>query len=245
MPPVASQNESADVAADSRIKASDSISYWSGHPPTVNSMLGGYPQISRTDLRGSAAFYTKLLRKHPSVASGKPVIGVDCGAGIGRITAGFLSTVCDVVDFVEPVEAFALEVKKQQMEGKGSVGKGWVESLENWAPEKGRYDLIWIQWCTLYLTDIQLVDCLKRCRDAISVPDGWIVVKENTSKSIELGGDGKDVYDEDDSSVTRTETKFLKIFDDAGLNVMAKEIQRGFPKSLGLFPVRTYALRPR
>lgn len=245
MPPVASQNESEEVAVDSRITASESISYWSGHPPTVNSMLGGYPQISRADLRGSTAFYAKLLRKHPPVASGKLVIGVDCGAGIGRITAGFLSTVCDVVDFVEPVEAFALELKKQPMEGKGSVGKGWVESLEDWTPEKDRYDLIWIQWCTVYLTDTQLVGCLKRCRDAINVPDGWIVVKENTSKSIKLGGDGKDVYDEDDSSVTRSEDKLLKLFDEAALNVLAQETQRGFPRSLGLFPVRTYALRPR
>lgn len=72
-------------------------------------MLGGYPQISRTDLRGSASFYAKLLRQHPRVKATSSITGVDCGAGIGRVTAGFLSTVCDIIDIVEPVEALPLK----------------------------------------------------------------------------------------------------------------------------------------
>lgn len=207
-------------------------------------MLGGYPQISRTDLRGSASFYAKLLRQHPRASSEGSIVGVDCGAGIGRVTAGFLSTVCDIVDVLEPVEAFAHEAKKQSMEGnRGAVGDVFVQGLESWTPEAGRYDLIWNQWCTFYLTDVQFVAYLKRCGSAIK-KDGWIIVKENTTKDVKDGGDGKDVFDEEDSSVTRNDAKYLSIFQQAGMRVMSKETQRGFPKGLGLFPVRMYALRP-
>ena len=170
-------------------------------------------------------------------------MGVDCGAGIGRVTAGFLSTVCDVVDVVEPVQSLAEEVKNQEMKS-GVVGELYIKGLEDWAPEKGKYDLIWNQWCSGYLTDAQLVAYLRRCAGAIKKPDGWIVVKENINKDVQDGGTGKDLFDDIDSSVTRTDGKFLSIFKEAGLNILSKETQKGFPKSLGLFPVRLYALRP-
>jgi hypothetical protein len=36
---------------------------------------------------------------------------VDCGAGVGRVTEGFLSHVCEVVDAVEPVAKFTQVMK--------------------------------------------------------------------------------------------------------------------------------------
>ena len=240
---VSPQTQSKDQPPDAQISPKTSLAYWSSHPPTVNTMLGGYPQISRTDLRGSASFYAKLLRLHPRDPSEGPIVGVDCGAGIGRVTAGFLSTVCDVVDVLEPVQAFAQEAKKQKMEGsRGSVGEVFMQGLESWTPKAGKYDLIWNQWCTVYLTDAQFVAYLRRCGEAMK-KDGWIVVKENTSKDSKDGGTGEDVYDAEDSSVTRTDAKFLSIFEHAGMKVLHKEVQRGFPKGLGLYPVRMYALR--
>ena len=170
-------------------------------------------------------------------------MGVDCGAGIGRVTAGFLSTVCDVIDVVEPVQSFVEEVKNQKL-GKGAIGELFVKGLEDWTPETGRYDLIWNQWCTGYLTDEHFVAYLRRCADAIKRPDGWIVVKENTSRDVKDGGNGKDVFDKQDSSVTRTNDNFLRIFKEAGVRVLSKETQKGFPKGLGLFPVRIYGLKP-
>jgi protein N-terminal methyltransferase len=50
------------------------------------------------------------------------------------------------------------------------------------------------------------------------------------------------VYDETDSSVTRTDEKFRQIFKDAKLKIVATELQRGMPK--GLYEVRSYALQP-
>ena len=227
-------------APDAHISTTDSLSYWNTISPTVDGMLGGYPEVSRIDLKGSANFLAKIRRTFPSSTSSSrnaPLCrGVGCGAGIGRITAGFLSNVCEIVDIVEPVEKFAMEVKTAKKTGKGSVGNVYVSGLEVWQPEE-RYDLVWAQWCLGYLTDVQLIGFLKRCKESLTT-DGWIVVKENLSNDI----DGNDAFDETDSSVTRTHEKFQYWFKEADLRLLKTETQRGFPK--GLYPVRMYALRP-
>jgi len=87
------------------------------------------------------------------------------------------------------------------------------------------------------LTDAQFLEYLKRAT-AVLTAGGWIVVKENLSNN-HLG---EDVYDETDSSVTRTDEKFRQLFKDAKLKIVASELQRGMPK--GLYDVRSYALQP-
>ena len=67
---------------------------------------------------------------------------------------------------------------------------------------------------------------------------GWIVIKENLSTDKE----GRDVFDEEDSSVTRTDEKWRMLFGEAGVKVLKTDLQRGFPREL--YPVRFYALRP-
>ena len=228
---------STNPAPDANISTTDALKYWNTVSTTVDGMLGGYPGISRTDLKGSATFFAKLRREYPSLsADGALQRGVDCGAGIGRITAGFLSTVCEVVDVVEPVEKFAREIKGQNMVGRGAVGSICVTGLEDWVPEV-QYDLIWNQWCLGHLTDKQLVAYLGRCKKAVTI-DGWIIVKENMSTNV----NGEDVFDRLDSSVTRTDQKFRQLFKEADVRVVKTEVQKGFPK--GLYPVRFYALKP-
>ncbi|CZT22635.1 related to putative methyltransferase [Ramularia collo-cygni] len=219
---------------DSQIDHAAAIAYWSSTPATVSGVLGGYPQVSRVDLQGSANFFGKLRRtsKHFPKTSGKLTRAVDCGAGVGRITKGLLSEIAQVVDIVEPVKSFTDEVKDE-----GCVGKIYNVGLEGWKPEY-TYDLIWNQWCVGQLTDVQLVAYLKTL-PAFLNEGGWIIVKENMSNH-HLG---EDVFDPDDSSVTRTDVKFRKIFEDAGLKLLATEVQKRFPKDL--YPVRAYALQPK
>lgn len=50
----------ADAPPDSLIRADDSRQYWSSVDADVNGMLGGFPQVSRIDLRGSRSFLAKL-----------------------------------------------------------------------------------------------------------------------------------------------------------------------------------------
>lgn len=68
-----------------------------------------------------------------------------------------------------------------------------------------------------------------------------MVVKENMSTD----PNGEDMYDDLDSSVTRSNEKFRKIFKDAGMDVILSEIQSGFPKKYKVLPVRSYALRAK
>ncbi|KAI9797679.1 MAG: Alpha N-terminal protein methyltransferase 1 [Piccolia ochrophora] len=234
----------SSVSADSQIDHAAALNYWSSVPPTISGLMGGYPQISRVDLQGSANFLAKV-RRQSSGSSVKSLLsrGVDCGAGIGRVTQGFLAEVCELVDLVEPVQTFTDEIESgetfRDLREVGKIGQVFRRGLEEWEPGVEKYDLIWNQWCLGHLTDVQLVAYLERCRSALR-PGGWIVVKENMSTS----SDRSDVYDGVDSSVTRTDEKFREVFRKAGLKIVKTELQAGFPKNLELYPVRSYALGP-
>ncbi|KAI4146232.1 MAG: hypothetical protein L6R39_003530 [Caloplaca ligustica] len=220
---------------DAQISQADALTYWNSIPATVDGMLGGYPHISRVDIRGSLNFVEKLRRLHAFPAPGMWSRGVDCGAGIGRVTAGVLSKVCGIIDVVEPVDRFAKEVRVAKLAGEGKAGEVYIAALQDWTPVE-KYDLLWHQWCLGHLTDTEMCRYLKKCREIVK-EGGWIVVKENMSTDPE----GKDIFDEVDSSVTRTDTKFRVLFEGAGLKIVKTEVQTGFPK--GLLPVRFYALQ--
>jgi protein N-terminal methyltransferase len=244
---------------DASINIDHSLEYWNSVSSDVNGMLGGYPQTSRIDLQGSSNFLTKLRRgKTPtSKIPLQPLERVaDCGAGIGRITKGLLLGVAKKVDVVEPVKKFTDELVQSlgngeyagdgvSNDGKGQVGEVINLGLQDWIPEPGAYDIIWNQWCLGHLTDAQLVVYLERCKEGLraaregeEASRAWIIVKENLSTDIRH----KDIYDEEDSSVTRSDDKFRRLFKEAGLKIVATEQQRGMPKEL--FPVRVYALKP-
>ncbi|KAF2104718.1 hypothetical protein NA57DRAFT_12379, partial [Rhizodiscina lignyota] len=218
----------------------DAIRYWSGVSADNNGVLGGYPQVSRVDLQGSTQFLTKLRRKSKkfSPTTGPLPRVVDCGAGIGRLTKGFLGKVAEVVDIVEPVTQLTDVITSgedfAELRQKGVVGDIYNVGLEKWTPREGReYTVIWNQWCLGQLTDRQLIDYFRRIKPFVA-EGGWIVVKENMSTD----PNGLDIFDETDSSVTRSDGKFRQIFERAGLKMIAQELQRGMPK--GLYPVRTY-----
>ncbi|KAL1611811.1 hypothetical protein SLS60_000031 [Paraconiothyrium brasiliense] len=246
-------------APDALINHAQSIEYWNSVSADAAGMLGGYPQTSRIDLQSSSNFLTKLRRAKstlPAKQSLPPLDRVaDCGAGVGRITKEFLLKVSRRVDVVEPVKKFTDELVQSlgsgewggdgdagAAAGRGQVGEVINLGLQDWVPEQGAYDAIWNQWCLGHLTDVQLVAYLERCKVGLrKEEDGrqsWIVVKENLSTDLK----GKDIYDEEDSSVTRSDEKFRQLFKEAGLEIVATELQKGFPKEL--FPVRIYALKP-
>jgi protein N-terminal methyltransferase len=246
---------SASPAPDALIDHDQSITYWNSVSADTNGMLGDYPQVSRIDLQGSSNFLTKL-RRSKSRAAKQPLPPMsrvaDCGAGVGRVTKGLLLNVGRKVDVVEPVKKFTDELVQSLGNGewagdgegsgketRGQVGEVINMGVQDWTPEVGVYDMIWNQWCLGYLTDSQLLEYFRRCKEGL-VKEGrsWIVVKENMSTHARR----LDMFDDEDSSVTRTDEKFRELFKEAGLRVVATELQRGFPK--GLFPVRMYALVP-
>lgn len=235
-----------ESAPDSQIDVDTAIKYWSGTSADVTGMLGGYPHVSKADLQGSSNFLAKLRRSSTTYPPSQKLRRVaDCGAGIGRITLGFLSKVSDVVDIVEPVAKFTARITEgedfAEARARNGIGRVYNVGLEAWKPEfkteDDKYDLIWNQWCLGQLPDERLVQYLKDSQDWIK-PGAWIVVKENLAND----PTGVDIYDDTDSSVTRTDEKFRALFERAGLKIVSTELQRGFPKEL--YPVRVYALRP-
>ncbi|KAJ4391297.1 hypothetical protein N0V93_004914 [Gnomoniopsis smithogilvyi] len=222
----------ASPAVDSKISAEDGRKYWQNVDADVNGMLGGFPYVSRIDLQGSRNFLAKF---GVGTKPGLKTVGsaLEGGAGIGRITEGLLLHVAQEVDVVEPIAKFT-----KALEDKPGVRRVFNMGLEEWQPSEGdQYDLVWIQWCLGHLKDDQLVQFLERCKSVLTPNSGLIVVKENITS-----GDNE-IFDEQDSAVTRTDTKFQAIFKMAGLKLVKQEVQKGFPKEL--FPVKAYALKPK
>jgi protein N-terminal methyltransferase len=217
------------------------LKYWESITADDNGVLGGYPEVSRVDLASNSRFLTKLRRNskvYPGNAKVQRV--VDCGAGVGRVTKGFLSRIAETVDIVEPVEKLTDVITSgeefQKLREQGVIGKVFNVGLQDWIPET-QYDIIWIQWCLGQLTDNQLVELFERIKPFLN-KGGWIVVKENQSTS----SLGEDIFDETDNSLSRSDQKYRDLFKKAKLVLVAMEVQRGFPKDL--LPVKTYALQP-
>ncbi|OTA95688.1 hypothetical protein M434DRAFT_393539 [Hypoxylon sp. CO27-5] len=229
-----------DEKPDSLINPDDGRRYWSAIDADINGMLGGYPSVSHIDLRGSRSFLAKLGLGR---VKGQKAVrrALEGGAGIGRITQGLLLDLAETVDVVEPIAKFTAALA-----GCPGVGRIYNVGLEEWRPDDEtidtKYDLIWNQWCLGHLTDRQLDAYLRRCAGVLSTGDdgkikGVIVVKENTSTI------GEDLFDAEDSSVTRGDESFRRIFDEAGFRIVKTELQHGLPHEL--YPVRMYALKPK
>ena len=75
-------------------------------------------------------------------------------------------------------------------------GSFYCTGLQEWTPEEGKYDVIWIQWVVGHLTDADLISFLKRCKAGLK-PNGVICVKENAVSATAF------VVDNEDSSITR------------------------------------------
>ncbi|OAA70719.1 hypothetical protein ISF_02693 [Cordyceps fumosorosea ARSEF 2679] len=175
------------VRPDSLIRKTDGRRYWEAATADLDGMLGGIPAvfspISRVDLQGSRTFLSRL--------------GPPPRRSIGRVTEGLLSRVALQIDVVEPVAKFVEVLRRRPR-----VRRVFPVGLEDWSPAAGdgtRYDLVWMQWVLVHLTDEQVVGYLERCRDALVRGDdkAVIVVKENVSTS------GRDEFDSVDSTVTR------------------------------------------
>lgn len=117
---------------------------------------------------------------------------------------------------------------------------------------------IWCQWCLGHLNRQELITFLKRSQrsllnptppSALSSssssgsaprPSSYIIVKENVCDDLPNPAGGPDlpneVYDEEDSSITRSTLSWLGVFEEAGLKVVKEEIQGGLPE--GLFVVK-------
>lgn len=223
---------------------SSAVAYWDAQAPTDDGVLGGYGFVSDIDVRDSRAFLKNTLGERVQEASlrtaGSELVALDCGAGVGRVSAELLLHICHEVDLVEPCEHLLKAAKERLLDGKKNKfpqdhrAVGFFQSgLETFDPQKDRYDIIWIQWAMLYLTDEDAIAFLRRCSAALK-PGGIIFIKENVC------AEGF-IVDSEDASVTRSHAYNVDLFTGgAGLRLLHTALQKGFPKHL--FKVRMYAL---
>ncbi|KAI0664770.1 DUF858-domain-containing protein [Cubamyces menziesii] len=152
------------------------------------------------------------------------------GIGDGRKSVTFVQATLQDFDPARPSAGVA--------EGKAKIlGRvGYVPAEDDL--DTG-FDVVVCQWCLGAMSDPDLVAFFRRSKAALRDPArGFIIVKENLCSE---KGEPRVVFDESDSSLTRSDLAWKQAFAEAGLRVVHEQIQRGFPE--GLYPVKMYALQ--
>ena len=217
-----------------------SRAYWQQVASDVDGMLGGLGQLHGPDVAASLAFLDAL--RSPSVSNPPLPNGpaLDCGAGIGRVSASVLLERFTCVEILESsVDFLATARANLPVDRVRAVhAMGLEEFTKSHEPAAGpTYAAVWVQWVLLYLTDADLVDFLRRCTTTL-LPLGRVIVKESVSNA------ARGFYvDRTDASITRTDAHFRRLFAEAGLRVAYEEMQPGMP--VGVYPVCMWSLAPQ
>eukprot|EP00758_Cryptobia_borreli_P007420 Tbor_TRINITY_DN5292_c0_g8::TRINITY_DN5292_c0_g8_i1::g.16445::m.16445/K16219/NTMT1, METTL11A, NTM1; protein N-terminal methyltransferase len=201
------------------------LNYWENTPATFSGVLGGMDHIHERDIEASRMFIDSLTTVGHSYA-------LDCGAGIGRVTKHLLLPLFDKVDLMEPIEKM-IDVAKKELD-QARIGHYYITSMEKAELDEGKYDLIVIQWTAIYLTDEDFISFLAKCKCSLK-EGGVIFFKENCSS------DNNFLVDKDDSSLTRSDAHYKRIFAAAGVVCLKEEVQKNWPSDLLM--VKMYALQ--
>ncbi len=86
------------------------------------------------------------------------------------------------------------------------------KGLQDFQPQPGTYDIIWVQWVVGYLTDWDLVNFFYRMGKALR-KGGVVVVKDNTCNDLAF------LSDKDDSDITRSYQYLMAIIKESGLKL--------------------------
>ncbi|KAJ4982295.1 hypothetical protein NE237_033132 [Protea cynaroides] len=215
------------------------VGYWEGIEASVDGVLGGFGHVNDADIKGSEAFLQILLSDcFGADLRNRHLVALDCGSGIGRVTKNLLLRYFNEVDLVEPVSHFLEAARESLTPENGTVSdlhkvaNFYCLPLQEFTPEAGRYDVIWVQWCIGHLADDDFISFFKHAMASLK-PGGFFILKENIARS-------GFVLDEEDRSITRSDLYFKQLFNRCGLHLYKSKDQRGFPQNL--FAVKMYAL---
>ncbi|KAG5517147.1 hypothetical protein RHGRI_037787 [Rhododendron griersonianum] len=147
------------------------VGYWEGVEASVDGVLGGYGHVNEPDIKSSEAFLNTLfVDRFPSGEGNRHLVALDCGAGIGRVTKNLLIRYFNEVDLLEPVSHF-LEAARENLSPDNLIildshkaSNFYCVPLQEFTPDAGRYDVIWVQWCIGHLTDDDFVSFFKRAK---------------------------------------------------------------------------------
>ena len=217
-----------------------STEYWSKQEKTVDGMLGGYQSLTGFDTISTQ----ELIEKYQNLPSKSklPRLGnnrcADCGAGIGRVAHYVLVDYFKSLDLIDPVAGFLEEAKKQLEQDKVQF-RTFVMGIQDWEPE-GEYDLFWVQWAIMYLTDVDVVKFLKRCKEHLS-RNGYIFIKDNISNRNLQSKKEEATFYVEDRGICRSYVHYLSLFKEAGLKTVEIQKQENWPDEL--IPLYTFVLQ--
>ncbi|OHS96701.1 hypothetical protein TRFO_37105 [Tritrichomonas foetus] len=195
--------------------------YWSIQEPNVESMTQGPDELSITDLRYTF-FVLSLLKSEDKIKGGRVA---DCGGGIGRVSFQVLSHFFDKIDIIDPIPQFLLKAR-EYLEKEVPVEIFQV-GLEEWMPSE-TYDAFYIQWTLCHLTDNDIVDFLRRCKEN-STKQALFFIKENIAgMTLETEKSQFEYYPEK-NSICRTYKHYLSLFKEAGLVLEEYRVQPNWP----------------
>ena len=181
------------------------------------------------------AFLDRLIQTNQNKNSSlwmQQKLAVDVGAGLGRITKGVLLKHYDEIHLVEGNSAYSKrsKVKLGKKKAKRCVfTQCYLQDINAQTlatGDKPVIDLIWIQWTLQYLTDCDVIECLKILAQGLRPLVGVLVVKENRPYGIQRedrfqmdtpAGDNNR-YD-----ITRPDAHHRLLFQMAGLKVQSME----------------------
>ncbi|CAH6789386.1 N-terminal Xaa-Pro-Lys N-methyltransferase 2 [Phodopus roborovskii] len=198
-------------------------------PATEEGMMGNFIELSNPDIQASRKFLRKFVGGPGRAGT---ACALDCGSGIGRVSKHVLLPVFSSVELVDMMESFLLEAQSYLQVKEDKVESYHCYNLQEFTPPFGRYDVIWIQWVSGYLTDKDLLAFLSRCRDGLK-ENGVIILKDNVARE-------GCIFDLSDSSVTRDMDILQSLIRKSGLVVLGQEKQDGFPEQC--VPVWMFAL---
>lgn len=206
--------------------------YWASIDPTIDGMLGGFGDLSLSDIYSSDQFLKEIFKMKPAPNRQN---ALDCGAGIGRVTKHLLMPLFNLIDMVEQQSEFADKAHEYLNDTQKKLGTIYNVGLQDFTPDEYKYDLIWCQWVLGHLRDEDFVIFFQRCAKGLT-SNGVIIIKENVTST-------DDCYiDEKDSSVTRSLKNTKSLLNASGLRIFKMVREKYFIQSL--FPVYFIACRP-
>ena len=202
--------------------------HWERAQATNDGVTSGIGPLHDVDIADSRRFLTAgeaPLWPSPTFRAGSRAL--DIGAGIGRVSDALLLNLCGEVDLVDGSAAYLEQARaslgdERATPERGRLGKLVCSDLQSFVPEPS-YDLVWIQWTTMYLTDDDLKRLLADCQRALA-PGGLIVLKDNVIDEVKGSNallEGRYMVDADDASVSRTRSHLLDLVNEAGLSLVA------------------------
>jgi protein N-terminal methyltransferase len=203
--------------------------YWSGQPATFSGMLAGFVHLHNPDIRWSES----VLRRY--FAPGASASCADVACGIGRCSVSLLCRYFGRITLVEPVARFLAQAAATVAE-RGVEVRTCECGAQDWEIDED-FDCFWLQWVLLFLTDVDCVRFLRKCKERLRL-GGIIFVKENLALSPDTDCA---LWCPDDHSLSRTREQLAELIAAAELVVDFEGEQLDWDQTM--LPLYCYVLK--